>query len=85
MTPEALEAYEKTPALLEDSLQALKDDHQFLLKGNVFTKNLIQTWIDYKMENEVNELRLPCFPLRCGFQMDSFRLGIRKLMPCNRL
>jgi len=62
MTSEALEAYEKTPASLEDSLQSLKDDYQFLLKGNVFTENLIQMWIDYKMENEVYELRLRPHP-----------------------
>ncbi|NGX58633.1 MAG: Glutamine synthetase [Chlamydiae bacterium] len=62
MTPEELEGYQKTPALLEDALQALKDDHQFLLQGEVFTEDLIETWIDYKMKNEVDELRLRPHP-----------------------
>jgi len=71
MTPEALEAYEKTPATLEDSLQALQEDHQFLLKGGVFTENLIKTWIDYKMDHEVNELRLRPHPYEFFLYYDS--------------
>lgn len=41
------------PHSLEEALMALKDDHEFLLKGDVFTADVIETWIDYKMENEV--------------------------------
>ncbi len=39
--------------LLLDSLDALAADHQFLLEGGVFTKELIETWISYKYENEI--------------------------------
>ena len=46
-----------TPGSLEEALDALKKDHAFLLKGDVFTKELIETWIDYKFENEIQELR----------------------------
>ncbi len=42
-----------TPTSLEEALNALKEDNDYLLKGDVFTKDLIETWINYKMENEV--------------------------------
>ncbi len=62
MTPEELELTEKTPESLEQALGELEADHGFLLKGDVFTDDLIQTWIDYKMENEVDALRLRPHP-----------------------
>ncbi len=45
------------PSSLEDALEALKADHDFLLKGGVFTKDLIDAWIKYKLEKEVNPLQ----------------------------
>jgi len=47
------------PGCLEDALEALRKDHEFLLKGDVFTEDLIETWIDYKYDRDVN----PCV---CG-------------------
>ena len=44
------------PNSLQDSLDALAADHAFLLEGNVFTAELIETWIDYKVENEIKPL-----------------------------
>jgi len=41
---------------------ALQDDHEFLLRGDVFTDDVISTWISYKMENEVEALRLRPHP-----------------------
>lgn len=46
-----------TPASLEAALQALDRDHAFLLKGDVFTEDVIRYWIKYKMECEVAALR----------------------------
>lgn len=46
-----------TPASLEGALEALQRDHEFLLKGGVFTEDVIHYWIQYKMENEVDALR----------------------------
>jgi glutamine synthetase len=37
-------------------LQALENDHEYLMEGNVFTKDLIETWIDYKREKEIKPL-----------------------------
>ncbi|MCH8213374.1 MAG: type I glutamate--ammonia ligase, partial [Proteobacteria bacterium] len=46
----------------EEALDALEDDHAFLLKGDVFTKDVIETWLSYKRENEVDALRLRPHP-----------------------
>ncbi len=62
MTPEELAEWPHTPASLEEALGALADDHEFLLEGGVFTQDLVETWIDYKTENEVDPLRLRPHP-----------------------
>ncbi len=60
--PEELAGIPSVPGSLEDALTALKEDHEFLLKGDVFTEDVIETWIDYKMENEVNPIKLRPVP-----------------------
>jgi len=45
------------PSSLEGALGALRDDHDFLLKGEVFTEDLIDAWIEYKLNKEVNSLQ----------------------------
>ncbi len=62
LTPEELKGVAGMPASLEEALQNLKKDHAFLLKGDVFTEDVIETWIDYKMVNEVSALRLRPHP-----------------------
>ena len=57
MPPEELEHVRKTPPDLETALTALENDHGYLLKGDVFTKDVIDTWIAYKRENEVTPVR----------------------------
>jgi glutamine synthetase len=51
--PEELKKVPSLPGSLEESLRALEKDHDFLLKGDVFSEELLETWIDYKMKNEV--------------------------------
>jgi glutamine synthetase len=51
-----------TPGSLEEALDALEADHAFLRKGDVFTQDVIDVWLAYKRENEVNELRLRPHP-----------------------
>ena len=46
-----------TPGSLEQALNALETDHEFLLKGDVFTKDVITTWVSWKREKEINEMR----------------------------
>ncbi|MCF7805030.1 MAG: type I glutamate--ammonia ligase [Candidatus Marinimicrobia bacterium] len=62
MAPEELTNVPQTPASLEDALQALEDDHDFLLKGDVFTEDVLETWIKYKFDNEVTPMRLRPHP-----------------------
>ena len=58
------------PGSLEDALDALEKDHQFLLKGDVFTEELLQTYIEYKREKEVNAIRLRPHPFEFALYYD---------------
>jgi len=53
LPPEELAELDSAPGSLEEALDALEADHDFLLKGDVFTKDTIEYWIKYKRENEV--------------------------------
>jgi glutamine synthetase len=53
LPPEEAKNIPQVPNSLLDSLEALREDHQFLLEGGVFTEELIETWISYKMDNEI--------------------------------
>ncbi len=46
LTPEELKDVPKMPGSLEEALDALEKDHEFLLKGDVFTEDVIETWIN---------------------------------------
>src|SRR5437762_1223352 len=50
------------PGSLAESLDALEKDHAFLLEGGVFTKDVIDTWIDYKRKKEVDAVALRPHP-----------------------
>ncbi|MBI2867838.1 MAG: type I glutamate--ammonia ligase [Chloroflexi bacterium] len=52
----------QVPGSLEQALAALEKDHQFLLRGGVFTKDIIETWLDYKAKKEVDAVRLRPHP-----------------------
>jgi len=65
--PEELADIPSLPHTLEGALTALEEDHEYLLKGDVFTQDVIDRWIEYKKENEVDPLRLRPHPLE--FQM----------------
>jgi len=53
LPPEIAKNLKQLPGSLEDSIASLENDYQFLLQGNVFSEDLIRTWIDYKKENEI--------------------------------
>ena len=57
MTERQLSRIKTVPGSLEGVLDALEKDHKFLLEGEVFSKELIDTWLSYKRETEVDELR----------------------------
>lgn len=62
LPPEELAEIPSAPGALDEALQALKEDHAFLLKGDVFTPDVIDRWINYKIESEVNPVRLRPHP-----------------------
>jgi len=71
MTPEELAGYPHTPGSLPEALDALQEDHAFLIKGDVFTDDLIDTWIAYKTENEVEPLQLRPHPYEFHLYYDN--------------
>jgi glutamine synthetase len=61
LSPEELKDIPCVAGSLEEALACLQEDHDFLLKGDVFTADLIEKWIEYKTEAEVNPVRMrPC-------------------------
>ena len=62
LPPEELAKVPKAPGSLDEALMNLERDHEFLLRGDVFTQDVIGTWIDYKRKREVDALRLRPHP-----------------------
>ena len=62
LPPDEALAIPKVPGSLEKVLESLEADHEYLLEGGVFTGDLIETWIDYKQEHELDPLRLRPHP-----------------------
>jgi glutamine synthetase len=60
----------QVPGSLAEALDALEADHEFLTKSGVFSEDLIQTWIDYKRENEVDPVRLRPSPAEFALYFD---------------
>jgi glutamine synthetase len=71
MTPQELAKYPKTPGSLAEAVDALEVDHKFLTARDVFTDDLIETWINYKRENELDELALRPHPYEFHLYYDS--------------
>jgi len=62
LPPAELARVPSVPSSPEEALDALEADCDFLFKGDVFTEDVVKTWIDYKRENEVDALRLRPHP-----------------------
>jgi glutamine synthetase len=58
LPPEEAKSIKSTPGSLAEVLDALEQDHDFLLKGDVFTPDVIETWIKYKREKELAQVNL---------------------------
>ena len=71
LSPEELAEVPKTPGSLDEALAALERDHEFLLRGDVFTPDVIDTWISYKRENEVDAMRLRPHPYEFCLYFDA--------------
>jgi glutamine synthetase len=67
---EAAPEVEQVPGSLDAVLDCLEADHEFLLRGDVFTNDLIETWISWKRKNEVDALRLHPHPIEYEMYYD---------------
>jgi len=62
LPPEELAMVPQVPGSLEAALSALESDQEYLLAGGVFTPDLIETWLSFKREREIDEVRLRPHP-----------------------
>jgi glutamine synthetase len=70
LDPEELSSIPSMPGSLEDALDALQRDYAFLLKGDVFTEELLRTYVDYKKSKEVDAIRLRPHPYEFALYYD---------------
>ncbi|MBI5599075.1 MAG: type I glutamate--ammonia ligase [Deltaproteobacteria bacterium] len=70
LSPEELSKVPSAAGSLEEALDALTCDHEFLLKGDVFTQDVIDTWIEYKKDKEADPVRLRPVPYEFTLYFD---------------
>ncbi|MBI4428937.1 MAG: type I glutamate--ammonia ligase [Ignavibacteriales bacterium] len=71
MTPEQLRDVPSTPGSLTEALDALERDHDFLLRGDVFSEDVIETWIEYKTDKESKPMQLRPHPFEFMLYYDA--------------
>ncbi|HEY2934701.1 MAG TPA: type I glutamate--ammonia ligase [Acidobacteriota bacterium] len=70
LPPKEMARVAKAPGSLDEVLNALEKDHAFLLKGDVFTSDVIETWIEYKRKRELDAIRLRPHPWEFALYFD---------------
>src|SRR5579863_1442753 len=70
LSPEEMKSVPSMPGSLEEALTCLEEDHQFLLKGDVFTEELLETFIEYKRKAEAEAIRLRPHPYEFSLYYD---------------
>ncbi len=70
MPPEELKNVPSTPGSLDEAIKALANDHQYLLKGDVFTEDVIETWMNYKINKEIKPMALQPHPYEFALYYD---------------
>jgi glutamine synthetase len=70
LSPKQRAKIKSLPTTLLEALEALKKDHQFLLEGEVFTPDILETWIDYKVTQEYQEVRNRPHPYELALYYD---------------
>jgi len=71
LSAEELTKYRHTPGSLEEAIGALEADYKFLTEGGVFTEDLVQTWINWKREEEIKPMHLRPHPHEFHLYYDS--------------
>ena len=62
LEPEEAAKIQSVPGSLYEVLDALEADHEFLLVGDVFTQDVVDTWLEYKRTREADEVNLRPHP-----------------------
>ncbi len=70
MSPEELKDVPSTPGSLNEALKSLTNDHEYLMKGDVFTEDVIETWIKYKTDKEIKPMALQPHPYEFALYYD---------------
>src|ERR687891_354687 len=70
LEPDEAAKVKSMPGSLDEALDALEKDHDFLLKGDVFTKDVIETWLEFKRKHEVDAIRLRPHPWEFALYFD---------------
>jgi len=70
LPPQEAAKVKSMPGSLDEALHALQEDHAFLLKGDVFTRDVIETWIAFKREKELDAIRLRPHPHESALYFD---------------
>jgi glutamine synthetase len=70
LSPAELSKVPSVPGSLEGALHALESDHEFLTKGDVFTQDVIETWLEYKRSREIDPVRLRPHPYEFKLYFD---------------
>ncbi|MEJ2718773.1 MAG: glutamine synthetase, partial [Deltaproteobacteria bacterium] len=70
LSPEDLAGVPSSPGSLAEALNELEADHEFLLKGDVFTQDAIDMWIEYKRDNELYPIRMRPHPYEFALYYD---------------
>ncbi|MCS6884625.1 MAG: glutamine synthetase, partial [Blastocatellia bacterium] len=70
LPPEELKGVPSLPGSLEEALKALENDSEFLLKGDVFTEELVSRWIAYKRSKEVVVMQQRPHPMEFALYLD---------------
>jgi len=71
LSPEELAEYPHTPGSLSEAIEALKSDHAFLTAGGVFSEDLIEAWIRWKVDEEIAPMALRPHPHEFHMYYDS--------------
>lgn len=70
LSPDEARGLRTVPGSLEEALRALEEDHEFLLKGNVFTRDVLEVWVRYKREKEIAPVSLRPHPFEFYLYFD---------------
>ena len=70
LSPEEMKSVPSMPASLEEALDCLENDHAYLLKGDVFTEELLESFINYKRKSEADAIRLRPHPYEFALYYD---------------